>query len=91
MGSKGRTEEREITKTSAAKRCKKREQLLRLLLVNASRLSSPNWPLPLSPAPRLARLLHRARISLYVQFRKYGLKRQVQMDCIHTVGAILRT
>jgi hypothetical protein len=34
----------------------------------------PNWPLSLSPAPRLARLLHRARISLYVQFRKYVLK-----------------
>jgi hypothetical protein len=39
----------------------------------------------------LARLLHGARISLYVQFRKYGLKRQVQMDWIYTVGAIVRT
>jgi hypothetical protein len=42
MGSKGRTEERDYkTKSSATKRCKKREHLLQLLVVTASRLSSP--------------------------------------------------
>lgn len=86
MGSKGRTEERDYkTKSSAAKRCKKREQLLQLLAGDCFPALVPNWPLPPSRAPRLARLLHRARISLYVQFRKYAFKK-ISTNGLYTYG-----